>query len=121
VIHANSRAAYYIEQPKLPKRISAILSWLTANGEATDRQIAQGMGFGNDLNAVRPRITECVRDGLLVEVTNIECPVTGKLVRKVGFPPKQFSLFADAISARRNAPVSRISAEQSFGMSASAD
>lgn len=121
MIHANSRASYYAEQPKLPKRIAAILEWLTEHGEATDRQIARGMGFGNDLNAVRPRITECVRDGLLVEVTNIECPVTGKLVRKVGFPPKQFSLFADVNSAERSAPVHSIRAEQSFGMSEAAD
>ncbi len=87
-MHDNSLTAYRAEEPKLSKRICAILDWLRQNGAATDRQV------GENLNAVRPRISECVKDGILVEVTNAECPVTHKLVRKVGFPPLQRALFS---------------------------
>jgi hypothetical protein len=93
VMHGNSMAAYRAEESELPKRIAAILEYLHEHGPATDREIAYGMGFGENLNAVRPRLTECIRDSILIEVSSRECPVTKKVVRVVGFPPKQKSLF----------------------------
>lgn len=37
-------------------------------------------------NAVRPRITEMVKQEMLKELRSIKCPVTGKTVRVVGIP-----------------------------------
>lgn len=84
-MHANSLAAHRAEEAKLSKRAAAILAWVRAHGPHTDREIAYGMGFGENLNAVRPRITElmeapCAR---LMEVCSRRCPVTGKSVRVV--------------------------------------
>lgn len=81
LMHDNSLAAYRSEEPRLSKRICAILDWLRQNGAATDRQVAYGMGFGENLNAVRPRCTELVLLGILVEIGNRKCPTTGKTVR----------------------------------------
>lgn len=82
-IHPNSLAAFHSEEPRLSKRASAILAWITEAGPRTDRQIAYGMGFGENLNAVRPRCSELIQAGLLMEVCSRKCPVTGKTVRVV--------------------------------------
>lgn len=68
---------------RLGRRAAAILAWVRARANPeTDRAIAAGLGFA-DMNAVRPRITEMVEAGLLAEVGEIRCPVTGKPVRTV--------------------------------------
>lgn len=82
VIHANSARAYHEERKELGKRAMAILAEIRINGGGTDRQIMQRMGFF-DPNCVRPRITELIDAGLLQEVANIECKITGKMVRRV--------------------------------------
>ena len=68
---------------KLSKRAGEILDWVTVRGPRTDRQVAREMGFGQNLNAVRPRITELICDGLLMEVCSVICPTTKKRVRLV--------------------------------------
>lgn len=93
-VHANSIDAYHAEEPKLSRRAEAVLAWIRIHGKATDRQIAYGMGFGENLNAVRPRITELIEAGKLREATNIRCEVTGKRVRVVDLPLGQEALFA---------------------------
>lgn len=82
-VHQNSIDAYNAEEPKLSKRAEAVLAWITAQGPRTDRQVAYGMGFGENLNAVRPRITELIDAGHLMEVGDVICPVTKKRVRRV--------------------------------------
>lgn len=94
VMHSNSVEAYHAEESRLSKRARAVLAWVTRHGPMTDRQIAYGMGYGENLNACRPRISELIEDGFLVEVGNIRCPVTGKTVRKVGLPPIQGALWS---------------------------
>lgn len=82
VIHEHSIAAYHSELPKLSRRAIAILNWLEMHPKKTDREIMLGMGF-TDMNMVRPRVTEAVFLGSLVEVSEKVCEVTGKTVRIV--------------------------------------
>jgi hypothetical protein len=85
VIHANSVAALRSEQAfSCPqKRESLILesakNW-PENGAFTDREMMQYLGF-TEPNAVRPRITEMVERGILVEAGSVIDSVTGKRVR----------------------------------------
>ena len=84
-VHENSRKAYHEELPKLSDRCSEIMD-LFADSEqppTTDRQVMSILGF-SDMNSVRPRITELIDAGYLMEVGKIKCPVTGKTVRVVG-------------------------------------
>jgi hypothetical protein len=94
VIHENSLDAYRAEQPRLSARAMRVLEWIEAHGAATDRQVMHGLGF-KDPNAVRPRITELVDAGRLLEVRNTKCPETGKTVRVVDVKrgPSQQELF----------------------------
>lgn len=92
-MHENSIAAYRSERDRLSKRAWLVLAWLDMNGPATDRQVMEGMKF-SEPNAVRPRITELVDAGLLVEIRSVRCPTTGKTVRVVGRPPRQMELIA---------------------------
>jgi hypothetical protein len=82
-VHDNSIAAYHSQEAKLSARATAVLAWITKHGPRTDREVAYGMGYGENLNAVRPRITELIELGKLMEVCNVTCPVTRKTVRKV--------------------------------------
>jgi hypothetical protein len=83
-MHLHSIKAHHEEEPKLGKRASLILNLLCnpSMGESTDREVKEMLGF-SDMNSVRPRITELLKMGLLVECGSKECPVTGKLVRIV--------------------------------------
>ena len=81
-VHEHSRQAYHAELPRLSRRASAIVAWLAANPRVTDRDVMQGMGF-TDMNAVRPRITDLIDTGEVVEVGSKVCPVTRKTVRIV--------------------------------------
>ena len=82
-VHENSRKAYHEERPKLSKRCADILHGMRHGAMLTDRDIMGHMGF-TDMNAVRPRITELIDAGYLMEVGKVKCPVTGKTVRVVG-------------------------------------
>lgn len=84
-IHANSAAAYHSERLRLSDRAQRVLGYIAAKGPATDRQVMQGLGF-SEPNSVRPRITELIEAGLLIEASNTKCPVTGKTVRVVDVP-----------------------------------
>ncbi len=82
-MHRNSVAAYRIEESKLSTRAEAIMEWIRLHGPRTDRELAREMGFGENLNAVRPRLTELIDANRLMEVGDVKCPVTGKRVRRV--------------------------------------
>jgi DNA-binding Lrp family transcriptional regulator len=92
-MHANSLAAYHSEADRLSKRAWLVLAYLQEHGPLTDRQVMQGMGF-SEPNCVRPRITELVEAGKLIEIKSVRCSITGKTVRVVGLPPKQIELIA---------------------------
>lgn len=92
-VHANSIECFHASEAKLSKRAADVLAWITEHGPRTDRQVAYGMGFGENLNAVRPRITELIEAGALMEVCNTRCPVTKKTVRVVDLRrPRQLEL-----------------------------
>lgn len=93
VMHENSLQAYRQERKKLTQRALLVLAWIDLNGPATDRQVMHGLKF-SEPNAVRPRITELVDAGMLVEVESVRCSETGKTVRVVGRPPRQLELLA---------------------------
>lgn len=79
--HANSIATYYEELPKLGKRADAVLGlYQTCPVPLTDRE-AKHLGGFDDMNQIRPRITELIRAGLLVETGRVKCTKTGKKVR----------------------------------------
>lgn len=104
MIHDNSLQAFRQEEPKLNRRATAILAWIQEHGPRTDREVMQGMGFAEP-NAVRPRVTELIQSGKLMEVCNRICPVTGKRVRVVDIrrPRGQISLFSPSgLSADRS-------------------
>lgn len=82
MIHQHSRLAYHAELPRLSRRAAAIIAWLELHPCKTDREVMLGMGF-TDMNSVRPRITEAIDRGALIDVAEKRCPVTGKTVRIV--------------------------------------
>lgn len=82
MINPHSRVAYHEEMPRLSRRVLRILDWIEAHPRVTDRDVMVGLGY-SDMNSVRPRITEAVDLGALVEVGEKRCEVTGKTVRIV--------------------------------------
>jgi len=80
-MHQNSLFVYGAMRHKLSMRAKLVLSAFIGHGiPATDREIMKIMRF-NDPNAVRPRITELIKNGHLVECGNVLCQVGGRTVR----------------------------------------
>lgn len=48
----------------------------------TDREVKEALGV-SDMNYVRPRITELLKLGYIVEVDDVKCHLTNKTVRRV--------------------------------------
>ena len=93
-MHENSLKAHEEELPKLSKRADLIYSFVASHagsGGFTDRGLMRLLGF-SDPNCVRPRITELVKAGLLVECDKTTDPTTGKTVRTVRARAAQMSL-----------------------------
>ncbi len=83
MIHQNSKSSYDDIKPELSGRRKEIyLTMLRYMPVATDREIKDKMGL-NDMNSVRPRITELIKSGHLEETESTKCSVTNKTVRKV--------------------------------------
>ena len=87
---ANSIAAYHQEEPKLSKRAEALYAWILEHGPHTDREVMKGMGF-TEPNAVRPRITELLLAGRLMEVGDVVCSTSNKRVRRVDISKPRLS------------------------------
>lgn len=67
-MHINSIESYYQERAKLSQRAVEIYEYLDRHPQGlTDRQIRNGLYPGRDLNATRPRLTEMVSAGWMVE------------------------------------------------------
>jgi hypothetical protein len=88
--HPNSTEALKTCADTLNKRQKAIFYHLFYSGPATDREVKEKLGY-TDMNQVRPRITELLRAGLAIEVSETVCPTTGQTVRVVAAvkPPTQ--------------------------------
>lgn len=86
--HTNSKDAHTDLAAVLTGRRATIHAWLTRHGQATDRQIRDGvMGCTADMNSVRPRVTELIDARLAQECGAVRCPVTGCTVRLVSALP----------------------------------
>lgn len=82
VVHENSAEAFHSLEDFLTGRRLQVYNWVLANGQATDRQIKTGLGF-EDMNQVRPRISELVEFGAFKEVGRILDKKTNCRVRIV--------------------------------------
>jgi len=81
MIHVNSHSSFYEIKEDLKGRHKEIFEVFKIGKRAmTDRQVKETLGL-DDMNTVRPRITELIKKGYLTESTNTKCPVTGKTVR----------------------------------------
>ena len=85
-MHPNSLLAYSEEEDAghLSRRASEILAvYVRLMRPLTDRDVKNELGF-EDMNFVRPRITELIYAGRLQEVGSATDPITGKACRLVG-------------------------------------
>lgn len=80
-MHANSKAAW--KTIKTSKRAQAILDFASKHPPMTDRQLRNAMGF-DDLNQVRPRVTELHDLGEMFEYATVKCSATKRPVRVNG-------------------------------------
>lgn len=81
MIHRNSIQSFHEIRDKLAGKHKAIWdTFQSVDKNLTDRMVKDMLGF-EDMNSVRPRITEMVKNGFLQEVDQAKCPVTGKKVR----------------------------------------
>lgn len=79
MIHANSLSAFRTLDRH--GRAEAILSiYRSSMRPLTDRQVMEHLGF-TEMNQVRPRISELIDAGALVEVYDQPDHITGKSVR----------------------------------------
>tara|TARA_R110002074_G_scaffold143898_8_gene291260 strand:- start:596 stop:892 length:297 start_codon:yes stop_codon:yes gene_type:complete len=97
MIHDHSKEAYdeeVVYSNRASKRCAEILEALEQLDEATDRQIKIFLGY-QEMNHVRPRITELIKAGRLVESRSIKCVYTRKTVRvvKIAREAKQMEMF----------------------------
>lgn len=82
-MHENSRAAW--RTLDMTGRKHDVLDLLDRHGAPmTDRAICTALG-SQDMNYARPTVTHLIDEGVLREVDAIECPVTGRSVRRVWF------------------------------------
>lgn len=95
-MHENSLTAYEEERSNLSQRAQQVLEHFTCSTRAlTDRQVMVALGY-TEPNQVRPRITELIQNGYLVEAGKTKCAISGKSVRLTGLPdgtPVQMQLF----------------------------
>ena len=62
--HDTRRESYEEIQAKAPKRWELIYSYLLRHGPSTAEEIRNGLGY-RDMNAVRPRVNEMAKRGLV--------------------------------------------------------
>lgn len=106
-MHENSLTAYRSETKRITLRAATVFAWICRHGRATDREVMRGLGF-TDPNKVRPRITELVDVGMLVEVENKRDTETGKTVRVVDIAPRygnQRELFVPGQVVYKGVPI----------------
>ena len=85
-VHHNSVETYHDLTDYLSGRRGEIYEHIKNNGILTDRQVKDGLNY-DDMNQVRPRITELVDAGILHEVDSVIDEKTGRTVRAVSIKP----------------------------------
>lgn len=82
--HANSINAREAIKTDAQRRCEMIINYLVRQGPSTDRQVLNGLFPGReDMNLVRPRISDLIRVGTLIEHSEVRDPKTGRKVRRV--------------------------------------
>lgn len=83
MMHKNSIEAYSHgnESGELSKRATLVLGKIRQLGVCTDKEVMRALGF-SDPNAVRPRITEMLKSGVLEEVGDVTDPDTNRPARR---------------------------------------
>lgn len=84
-MHINSLLAFDEARKSLNDRCQKILRVIEKFPDSTDRDILHELGW-SDMNMVRPRITEMVQKGLVVETGSMTCGITGRKCRTLGKP-----------------------------------
>lgn len=81
MVHENSLLSYIEEKEngRIGKRQSEVLEFLRENKTATAREIMLSLGY-DDMNKIRPRLTELKGYNLIHEVGKVKDEVTGKTV-----------------------------------------
>ena len=77
-MRARNSAKSWLElqnSPYLTQARKNVYQWLCLNGPSTQRRIDNALG-----TSAHKRISELVIQGFIEKITNIICPVTGKLV-----------------------------------------
>lgn len=90
IMHTNSLQAYCTVRKCQRKRIILNLFEECRCG-MTDREVMETLGY-KDMNAIRPRITELLKEGALQEWGNKKDSLTLRRVRVVGMRPLQQEL-----------------------------
>ena len=81
-VRENSLEAYRELKGHLSDRAVLIYEFIEKKGISTERQIKNGLEL-DDMNAVRPRVTELIQAGLLVEGEKVIDKKTSRHVRTV--------------------------------------
>lgn len=85
-VHINSKLSFWELKEGLPKMQKYIYDTIArCYDPLTDRGVKE-ITRCDDMNSVRPRITELIKMGLVKEVGSTICQVTGKRVRLVTSP-----------------------------------
>ena len=80
-IHDNSIQTFYETEQERAKRAADVYEAFVRMGRpVSDREVMDALGY-RDMNAVRPRITEMIDAGELIEVGKVRDHVTGRRVR----------------------------------------
>jgi len=85
IMHTNSIDAYKIQLAsgkKLTRSQLIIDLLLQLTEPQTDREIMIALGF-TDMNSIRPRVTELIKNGTLEECGKVKDQITGLNVRRV--------------------------------------
>jgi len=81
-VRENSIDTFIALKDHLSGRSLEVYSYIEKNGQCTEREIKDGLGY-DDMNAVRPRVTEMIESGLLIEGLKVRDGVTNRPVRTI--------------------------------------
>lgn len=81
-VRENSIDTYIELKDHLSGRSLEVYKYIEKHGKSTERQIKDGLGY-DDMNAVRPRVTEMIESGLLIEGLKVRDSVTNRPVRTI--------------------------------------
>lgn len=82
IMHINSLTAYGTV-PKCQRKRAILNLFEDCRCRMTDREVMERLGY-RDMNSVRPRITELIKEGALEEWGNKQDEITNRRVRVVG-------------------------------------